>query len=277
MARPYVTPCDKMARPYVTPYSRGLLGITFKTDDQNTKTYFRTNQHGDVSAITTSAGALRTEYRYDAYGNITSDIQADDTNPFLYCGEYLDDETGLVYLRNRYYDPEVGRFITQDPIKDGFNWYSYCGDNPVMFVDPWGLKDVMLRYIVKKNGGSVSYNPKTNYATISMDGYKDLEVAGQIVNGRMLVDHEFLMNNFNLSEFKALHNAGDRFDTIDDTALAFGLMYYDKSMLEHQEYGASIDRDMNRNGDKYYFNNVMTSEDTFGKRKQHCFCWCFCI
>ena len=60
-------------------------------------------------------------------------------NPFRYCGEYYDEETGLIYLRNRYYDSSTGRFITEDPAKDGLNWYSYCGGNPVMFVDPWGL------------------------------------------------------------------------------------------------------------------------------------------
>ncbi|MBR5236912.1 MAG: RHS repeat-associated core domain-containing protein [Clostridia bacterium] len=54
-------------------------------------------------------------------------------------GEYFDEETGLIYLRNRYYDASTGRFITEDPIRDGLNWYVYCGNNPVMFVDPWGL------------------------------------------------------------------------------------------------------------------------------------------
>ena len=42
-------------------------------------------------------------------------------------------------MRNRYYDSSIGRFITEDPAKDGLNWYSYCGGNPVIFVDPWGL------------------------------------------------------------------------------------------------------------------------------------------
>jgi len=60
---------------------------------------------------------------------------------FRYCGEYFDEETGLIYLRNRYYDPSIGRFITEDPIKDGFNWYTYCGNNPVNRWDPWGLEE----------------------------------------------------------------------------------------------------------------------------------------
>ena len=56
-----------------------------------------------------------------------------------YCGEYYDAETGLIYLRARYYDPSIGRFISEDPIKDGINWYVYCSNNPIKFVDPSGL------------------------------------------------------------------------------------------------------------------------------------------
>ncbi len=63
-----------------------------------------------------------------------------DTNPFRYCGEYYDSETGLIYLRNRYYDSTLGRFISEDPARDGTNWYVYCENNPVGFVDPLGLE-----------------------------------------------------------------------------------------------------------------------------------------
>lgn len=52
-------------------------------------------------------------------------------NPFRYGGEYADSETGSIYLRARYYDPNSGRFISEDPIKDGYNWYVYAGNNPV--------------------------------------------------------------------------------------------------------------------------------------------------
>ena len=58
---------------------------------------------------------------YDAYGNKTEDIGIGDA-PFGYCGEYTDSESGFVYLRNRYYDPSTGSFITEDPIKDGNNF-----------------------------------------------------------------------------------------------------------------------------------------------------------
>ena len=89
------------------------------------------------------------EYSYDAWGNCT--IVTDKSgiatlNPFRYRGYYYDEETGLYYLQTRYYDPEVGRFISRDSIEYadpeticGFNLYAYCGNNPVMNVDPTGL------------------------------------------------------------------------------------------------------------------------------------------
>ena len=61
-----------------------------------------------------------------------------DTNPFRYCGEYYDSETDSIYLRARYYKPTVGRFITEDPINDKLNWYSYCENNPIALIDPSG-------------------------------------------------------------------------------------------------------------------------------------------
>ena len=57
-----------------------------------------------------------------------------------YCGEYYDSDSGLIYLRNRYYDCETGSFINEDPARSGVNWYSYCNGNPVMFCDPLGME-----------------------------------------------------------------------------------------------------------------------------------------
>ena len=66
-------------------------------------------------------------------------------NPFRYRGYYYDAETGLYYLNSRYYDPSIGRFINADDISyiqptdiNGLNLYAYCGNNPVMYVDPEG-------------------------------------------------------------------------------------------------------------------------------------------
>ena len=82
-----------------------------------------------------------TDYFYDAFGNVQTQT---DPNPFGYCGEYFDQETGFIYLRNRYYDPTIGRFTQEDPIRDGSNWYAYCANNPTSFVDPLGLDAIII-------------------------------------------------------------------------------------------------------------------------------------
>ena len=108
---------------------------------------------------------------YDAYGNKTEDFGTGDA-PFGYCGEYTDKESGLVYLRNRYYDPSTGSFITEDKhwntynmiygdkeykkdeikypdylsIMQSGNLYGYCIGNPINYSDAQGsnINDVVL-------------------------------------------------------------------------------------------------------------------------------------
>ena len=95
------------------------------------------NGHGDVTSMIDKSGNVTKTYSYDAFGNELN-RDKNDTNPFRYCGEYWDNETESIYLRARYYNPSIGRFTTEDPIKDGSNWYAYCSGNPVMFVDSSG-------------------------------------------------------------------------------------------------------------------------------------------
>ena len=95
------------------------------------------------------------EYKYDSWANhavldangadIASATHIGNLNPFRYRGYYYDTETGLYYLKSRYYDPEVGRFITIDDTSyldpdtiNGLNLYAYCGNNPVMRIDENG-------------------------------------------------------------------------------------------------------------------------------------------
>jgi RHS repeat-associated protein len=55
-----------------------------------------------------------------------------------FTGKELDD-SGLYYFGARYYDPVMGTWLSPDPAMEGLNWYSYCGNNPMNYVDPWGL------------------------------------------------------------------------------------------------------------------------------------------
>ena len=113
-------------------YAYDPTGVHMMDND----TYLK-DGHGNVTGMYDENGEYMSDTYYDAFGNVA---YGDTPNPFGYSGEYLDDETGLIYLRNRYYDSSTGRFITEDPAKDGTNWYSYCAGDPVNAVDPWGLK-----------------------------------------------------------------------------------------------------------------------------------------
>jgi len=99
--------------------------------------YYLYNAHGDVTGLTNASCDLTKSYVYDAFG-IEVDLDPADANLFRYCGEYFDKETETYYLRARNYKPKTGRFTQQDPIGDGLNWYVYCNNNPVSFVDPSG-------------------------------------------------------------------------------------------------------------------------------------------
>lgn len=106
-------------------------------------TYYTQNAHGDVVNLTDADGAVTKKYTYDAFG-VEKNISDSDANPFRYCGEYFDAETGTIYLRARYYNPSIGRFISRDSFAGrnsdplSLNLYTYCINNPIRYADPSG-------------------------------------------------------------------------------------------------------------------------------------------
>jgi len=127
-----------------TKYVRGVNLISQEKNGQ--KYYYLYNGHGDVVQIADSAGNVVNNYDYDEWGNIKSQNEGVE-NPFKYSGEYFDKEIGLYYLRARYYDPTIGRFINEDsfPGKDNdplsLNLYTYCYNNSINGHDPSGHYD----------------------------------------------------------------------------------------------------------------------------------------
>ncbi len=107
-------------------YVRGLNLIAAK--DDSGLTYYHYNAHGDVVQTTDASGAVTHAYDYDAFG-VERNADSGDTNPFRYCGEQFDAETGNYYLRARYYAPGVGRFTQEDTHWDPGNMV--YGDDPL--------------------------------------------------------------------------------------------------------------------------------------------------
>jgi RHS repeat-associated protein len=110
-----------------------------RTDSTGSASFLR-DALGSTLALTDSNGAIQTQYTFDPFGATTSS-GASSTNPLQYTARE-NDSTGLYFYRARYYSPQFGRFISQDPLGvagSGPNLYSYAGDNPISNSDPSGL------------------------------------------------------------------------------------------------------------------------------------------
>lgn len=95
--------------------------------------------NGNTLGLTDSSGVVQTEYTYQPFGGTTVSGSSNG-NPSQYSGRD-NDATGLYYYRGRYYSPTLHRFISEDPIGflGGVNLYGYVGNNPISYVDPYGL------------------------------------------------------------------------------------------------------------------------------------------
>ena len=152
---------------------------------------------GNVVAILTDGGIVVARYIYDAWGNhkvvdnigneITDTAHIGNINPYRYRGYYFDTETGLYYLKSRYYDPQTGRFISIDDISfadpdtiNGLNLYAYCCNNPVMHVDPTGqyaISAVLIGLIIGAIIGAVVGGTVAG-VTAYNDGARGWELVG---------------------------------------------------------------------------------------------------
>ncbi len=128
-----------------------------------------------VVNLTKPDGTVQARYRYDAWGNPRSTVGAS-FNPFGFTSQERDAESGLYYFKARYYDPTIGRFLSQDPAKGDANSppslhkYLYANANPTAFIDPTGLYAesghyYTVYYVALKAGYSVENAQKLAYFT----------------------------------------------------------------------------------------------------------------
>ena len=157
----------------------GVCGMNYDGTDY----YFRKNIFGDIIEVFASDGTSVASFVYDAYGKVLTESGTMASKvPFRYRGYYYDQETRLYYLQSRYYDPATGRFISPDSIEylapaviHGLNLYAYCGNNPVMNVDPDGTFGILALFAIAALIGAA--------VGVGVSAYKDYTDDGELFNG----------------------------------------------------------------------------------------------
>jgi RHS repeat-associated protein len=121
--------------------------------------YYHADGLGSITSLSNSTGALAQTYTFDSFGKQTNS-SGSLTNSFQYTARESDAETGLYYYRARYYDPSAGSFLSEDPInfRAGPNFYAYTLNNPVLYVDPYGLESGDLNRLVPGPNGETAKN-----------------------------------------------------------------------------------------------------------------------
>jgi RHS repeat-associated protein len=117
----------------------GTDEVFLRTDSAGARN-FPTDALGSTIALTDSSAAFQTTYTFEPFGN-TAPTGSSTTNSFAYTGRELD-ATGLYFYRARYYNPQLQRFISEDPLDflGGMDLYSCATNDPVDFGDPLGLR-----------------------------------------------------------------------------------------------------------------------------------------
>jgi len=127
-----------ITRKYI--YGKGLLAV----QTPSARYCYHFNPTGSTVALTDMNQNVVNSYAYEPYGRVLNQ-QETISQPFKFVGQYgvmAEAEDSLYYMRARYYDPAVGRFISEDPLGFGggdVNLFAYAGNNPINYIDPLGL------------------------------------------------------------------------------------------------------------------------------------------
>lgn len=118
-------------------YRRGYQVVC--REEQGKACYYLQDERQSTVLILDEEQNVKKSYRYDAFGGIIGESGSLE-NRITYTGQMYDGATGQYYLRARFYNPAIGRFLQEDTYRgDGLNLYAYCRNNPVMYYDPSGF------------------------------------------------------------------------------------------------------------------------------------------
>ena len=176
-------------------YLRGtnlVATYSFENGERTEYTYYTQNAHGDVVNLTDSTGAVTKSYTYDAFG-VEINQSSDDTNVLRFCGEYFDTETGTIYLRARYYQAFIGRFISRDSYAGkntdplSLNLYTYCHNNPIFYVDPSG-HNAFTKWVKNKWEGVKSFGSNIKEKARNIEDHVKHDIKVYAVTQRVQVE-----------------------------------------------------------------------------------------
>ena len=205
--------------------------------------FYHYNAHGDVIALTNRNSEIVATYKYDAWGNVLEFDETDQVkdNPYRYAGYQYDKETGLYYLIARYYQPESGVFLSQDPDPGDSddiltqNGYTYVSNNPIKYTDPDGMKQLHQGGV--GGGGGIPWSISKQYI-----GPVKVKGIGNVTKGGL---------NFTKTTLKHMDNPG-RFVPVQTLQQAIkgkgfkdprgssATMYYTKMYREGKKYNLEV-------------------------------------
>ncbi|NDK09028.1 hypothetical protein EOM39_07370, partial [Candidatus Gracilibacteria bacterium] len=215
----------KIQQEYVN--NKGVTKIrTIREEYTETNTYYyEKDEKGSITKITDKDGTTIEQYLYDAYGTPYTKTQSGELvtisnlkpsligNTRLYTGREYDRGLQLYYNRARYYNPQLGRFISRDPIdiSDDVNLYTYVGNNPVNYVDRMGLEKILIMYSPNhfRDTFSTEANAEILFNSYLNSGYKKENI--QMVSIDSAEDFIDDINNSGITKGKIIyvgHNQG---------------------------------------------------------------------
>lgn len=187
---------------------------------------------------------IRKRYRYDAFGRVLEE-KGDIENRLTYTGQMYDGATGQYYLRARFYNPSVGRFLQEDVYRgDGLNLYTYCANNPVMYYDPSGYMglcpvDVMAPGVLtedEKKRMIIFPGDIVHPGTITPDnpeGIYTIKATGDYLEDRILLAKEAGINMPDSYKWRAHHI---QYDPETNT---MQMQFVDASYHSHPHFGGA--------------------------------------
>ncbi len=121
-------------------YDRDIFGNLLSRLESGTRRYYHHDGLGSTTAITSTTGAVSATMLYDAWGNVRTTSGSTQGN-YRFTGAERDVTTGLYHMGARFYDPTIGRWLSEDPVQDQsfepatLNFYAYVANNPLVFTD----------------------------------------------------------------------------------------------------------------------------------------------